>query len=250
MISKSELKYIQSLYHKKTRDKENVFIVEGPKMVAELLESNLETLKVWTVNDSWLEKYPKSPITVIDELSLAKASHLTTPNEVLAMARIPASKQPPSTSDRLFLALDGIRDPGNMGTLIRIADWFGVDAILSAPDSVDIFNPKVVQASMGSIFRMPVFFTELPSFLKTAMDRVPIYGALLDGAPLGTFPLPLPMNQGIIVIGNESTGIRQQVLPFITQAVKIPAFGQAESLNAAVAAAVLLGHIKIPRQAL
>ena len=252
MISKNELKYIQSLYHKKTRDKEKLFIVEGPKMVAELLTSSFKTKKVWTTNASWQKTYPDAPIEIITAEQLQSASHLKTAHEIIALAEI-AQKEvagqvnnhpAPSPVGKLTLALDGIRDPGNMGTLIRIADWFGVDQIIASEDSADIFNPKVVQATMGSIFRTTVYYRDLTRYL--AENKVPVYGALLNGVPLGSFPTPIPMAEGIILIGNESTGISTTLLPFISQAVKIPQFGQAESLNAAVAAAVLLGHLKIP----
>ena len=245
MISKNELKYIQSLYHKKARDKEKLFIVEGPKMVSELLESPFKVQKVWTTNEKWLKSSVSVPIELISAQELSRASHLTTPNEIIAMAHMPETDLVPSpTGGQLVLALDGIRDPGNMGTLIRMADWFGVDHILASPDAADIYNPKVVQATMGSIFRKSVYYASLAPYLSNC--TVPVYGALLSGEPLGSFPLKVPVHEGIIVIGNESKGIGQELLPFITQAVKIPAFGQAESLNAAVAAAVLLGHFKIP----
>lgn len=249
MISKNELKYIQSLYHKKARDKEKAFIVEGPKMVAELLQSPFETLKVWTTHDKWLQKYPKAPIELVSLQQLESASHLKTAHEVLALAAMPATPEKPPTSHiepQLVLALDAIRDPGNMGTLIRIADWFGVNAIVASADTADIFNPKVVQATMGSLFRIPVYYTDLQQYLSGS--KTAVYGALLSGAPLGSFPLPVPLMEGVLLIGNESTGIREELLPYITQAVKIPAFGQAESLNAAIAAAILLGHVKIPHE--
>jgi len=246
MISKNELKYIQSLYHKKARDKEKLFIVEGPKMVEELLNSDYETIKVWTTSETWLAKYPQHEIQIITEQQLAAASQLKTAHEILALAQIPAGQPAPFASGKLILALDGIRDPGNMGTLIRIADWFGVDAIVASPDCADRFNPKVVQATMGSLFRLPVYYTDLIAYLTRS--KTAIYGALLSGAELGTFSLSVPLQEAILLIGNESSGIRQEVLPLITQAVKIPAFGQAESLNAAIAAAVLLGHFKIPHK--
>ncbi|SEA12126.1 RNA methyltransferase, TrmH family [Arachidicoccus rhizosphaerae] len=245
MISKNELKYIQSLYHKKARDKEKLFIVEGPKMVQELLESPFTVQKVWTTQQKWLKTFPKAPIELIDEQHLAKASHLSTANEILAIAQMAEHKNPPRPAVGSFiLALDGIRDPGNMGTIIRMADWFGVDRIVASPDSADIYNPKVVQSTMGSIFRTSVYYAPLEAYL--ANNPLTVYGALLSGEPLGSFPISVPVKEGIIVIGNESKGIRQEILPFVTQAVKIPAFGKAESLNAAMATAVLLGHFKIP----
>lgn len=247
MISKSELKYIQSLYHKKTRDKEKLFIVEGPKMVGELLESHFRVRKILSTVPDWTSRYPTAPVTVVSSELLGRASGLKTPHEVLAIVEMPEIIPPaPAKAGRLILALDAIRDPGNMGTLIRLADWFGVDQIIASTDTADRYNPKVVQATMGSLFRVPVHYTDLKDYL--GRSSLPVLGALLSGQPLGSFPLPVPLKEGIILIGNESTGIHPDLLPLITQAVKIPSFGQAESLNAAIAAAVLLGHIKIPAQ--
>ena len=243
MISKNELKYIQSLYHKKTRDKEKLFIVEGPKMVAELLNSSFKIVKIWTTNEDWCAKYPSQSFGLITPEVLGKASHLKTPNEILAVAAMPDELPQPAATGKLILALDGIQDPGNMGTLIRIADWFGVDAIVASRDTADRFNPKVVQSTMGSLFRIPVSYTDLAAYLLSV--NTPVFGALLSGSLLGSFPLQTPVSEGVLVIGNESSGIRKELLPYITQAVKIPAFGKAESLNAAIAAAVLLGHFKI-----
>ncbi|HTN36092.1 MAG TPA: RNA methyltransferase [Arachidicoccus sp.] len=250
MISKNELKYIQSLYHKKARDKENAFIVEGPKMVEELLHSTFTVKKIWSVPGLWLENHPDLDTEPITDAELHKASHLNTPNQVIAVVRPnPLPVELPNVRQKLVLMLDGIQDPGNFGTLIRIADWFGVDFIVASKDCADCYNPKVVQSTMGSIFRIPVYYTDLPEYLANQTVPVPIYGALLNGKPLGEALNQAPFQSGVLIIGNESKGIRAALLPLITTAIRIPAFGKAESLNAAVAAGILLSHLKLPMSA-
>lgn len=253
MISKNELKYIQSLYHKKARDKESAFIVEGPKMVEELLHSDFKVLGVWAVPGPWLQMHfnqlDSVPFQEITTAQLHKASHFETPNQVIAIAqknslqkRTTDQNSPKNAEPLLTLVLDGIQDPGNFGTLVRVADWFGVEQIIASPDSVDLYNPKVIQSTMGSIFRTAVHYCNLATYLEKQL--LPVYGALLNGKNLGQEKLE--NSGGILVIGNESKGIRPEILPFISQAVTIPSFGQAESLNAAVAGAIILSHLRLP----
>lgn len=247
MISRNELKYIQSLYHKKTRDKESAFIVEGPKMVEELLHSQYRIKKIWATPGSWLESHAHQGIEQITIDELHKASHFDTPNQVIAIAEKPGNEPKatstiaPASTDKLVLMLDGLQDPGNFGTLMRIADWFGVDFIIASPDSADCYNPKVVQSTMGSIFRMPVYYSPLDHYLSNQSAGTAIYGALLNGRNLYQ---QRPAEKGILVIGNESKGIGAALLPFITEPVMIPSFGKAESLNAAVAAGIILSHLR------
>ena len=228
MISKNELKYIQSLYHKKTRDQENVFIVEGPKMVNELLESNIQTKKIFATQGEWLQNHNTAHnIQEIENFELKKISQFDTPNQVLAIAQKNTRKDDEIDFNRqVVLMLDGIQDPGNMGTIIRIADWFGIQHIIASQDSADCYNPKVVQASMGSIFRINVQYKNLAMLLSQCSTKV--YGALLNGVDLKTQP---SIKNGIIVIGNDSKGIRNDVLPFVQKPVTITALGKAESLN-------------------
>ncbi|TKK68898.1 RNA methyltransferase [Ilyomonas limi] len=237
MISKNEVKYIQSLSHKKNRDAEGVFIAETPKLVNELLQSSVRIKKIYATKD-WQPQGSNNVVTEeIDEAALQRISQLETPNKVLAVAE---KKKLPSLqlNSHFTLVLDGIQDPGNMGTIVRIADWFGITQIVAAKDTADCYNPKAVQSSMGSIARVHVWYDEPAPILANA--QVPVFGALLQGKSVYEIQY---QQEGILVIGNESKGIREQLLPFIQQAVTIPRTGAAESLNAAVATGILLSHI-------
>jgi TrmH family RNA methyltransferase len=238
MISKNEVKYIQSLSHKKNRDAEGMFIAETPKLVDELLQSNVRIKKIYATS-SWQPRI-KSNVTVeeVDEATLHRISQLETPNKVVAIAE--KKKLPPIQLDNYFtLVLDGIQDPGNMGTIIRIADWFGITQILASNDTADCYNPKAVQSSMGSITRVNVWYNELLPLLTNV--KIPVYGALLQGENLyNTGYLP---KGAMLVIGNESKGIRESLMPLIQHPITIPRIGGAESLNAAVATGILLSHL-------
>jgi TrmH family RNA methyltransferase len=246
MISKSKLKYIQSLGHKKFRDEAGVFLVEGPKMVAEIVNEKLLTvtelyaLQDWvSANEGLLEQLPASVIiTVIDDISLAKISQLTTPNKVVAVVQ----QQPLLTvvdTSQLTLVLDTIQDPGNLGTIIRIADWFGISQLVCSHECADRYNPKVVQSTMGSIARIGFYYTDLPAFLSGLTDTR-IYAAVLDGVPVQQLG---KLTNGFLVIGNESKGISPQVMDLINGRITIPRIGMAESLNAAVATGIILSHV-------
>ncbi|ANI88239.1 hypothetical protein A9P82_02320 [Arachidicoccus ginsenosidimutans] len=237
MISKNEIKYIQSLYHKKTRDKENVFIVEGQKMVTELFQSNFGIKKVYATEKYVVPEWYSSAVTMISDIELGKMSRLETPNQVLAVVEKKQQQQRIDT-EQIILALDGIQDPGNLGTIIRIADWFGIQQIVASQDSADCYNPKTVQATMGSIFRVDVQYLDLNNFLSQSKTK--ILGALLNGNNVLQHS---SISKGILVIGNESKGIRENIKPYINEAVSIPAFGKAESLNAAVATGIILSHL-------
>lgn len=237
MLSKNEIKYIQSLCHKKHRQAEGLFIAEGPKVVTELLESDYRVRDVYAVKE-WISANPGVQAKEITPETLEKISALQAPNQVLAVAeqRIHTGEPEPETG--ITLALDGIRDPGNMGTIIRIADWFGISQIVAGEDTVELYNPKVIQATMGSFMRVRIWYKPLASFLTDS--KVPVYGALLNGTAVYEQP---PVANGILVIGNESKGIREDVLPLVQHALTIPRIGGAESLNAAVATGILLSHL-------
>ncbi len=238
MISKNDVKYIQSLHHKKTRTQEGVFIAEGPKLVQEFLGSQFEVKQVYALL-SWLEQHPEiSNVIEVTEAELEKIAALQTPNQVLAVIKQLTLTGEPVLQNCLSLVLDGIQDPGNMGTIIRIADWFGIYQIIASEDTADIYNPKVVQATMGSIARVTVHYKKLPEWLAQA--AVPVYGALLNGENIYTAG---EIKEGLLVIGNEGRGIREDVLPFIQKPLTIPGNGKAESLNAAVATGIILSHI-------
>jgi len=238
MISKNDVKYIQSLFHKKTRDAEGLFIAEGPKLVNELLESSLLIKQVYALPE-WIEQHPNvEGVKIISEIELQKISGLQTPNQVLAVAIKPVLNTEPVLAGQLSLVLDGIQDPGNLGTIIRIADWFGVNQIIASEDTADIYNPKVVQATMGSIIRVKVWYKHLDEWVANV--TVPVFGALLNGTNINNCE---KIKEGLLIVGNEGRGIRPEILPFIQHPLTIPGRGKAESLNAAVATGIILSHI-------
>ena len=241
MLSKNEAKYIQSLFHKKQRDALNLFIVEGVKGVDELLKSSIQVQKIYAL-DNW--EHPnmnKAPLVRISESALHQISLLQTPNKVLAIASQPEMVLKAPLKGQWTLALDGIKDPGNMGTLIRIADWFGIRQIVASADSVEVFNPKVIQSTMGSFARVSVAYTSLVEYLSKS--ELPVLGALLNGNSVYQQPA---LSEGVLLIGNESNGISENLLPLVNIPVSIPRIGGAESLNAGVAGGILLSHLLKP----
>lgn len=247
MLIRSQIKYIQTLSQKKLRDEEGVFVAEGPKSVSEFLQSprvrlrQLFATNAWVLShDSLLERLPKDALTVVDEKELERISFLSTPNEVLALFEKPQFSPQPTDRGSLVLLLDTVQDPGNLGTIIRSADWFGLHKIICSEDAADAFNPKVVQASMGSLSRVQVVYTDLNTYLSQN-PGMPVYAAVMDGADIASIKKP---EEGYLLIGNESKGIRRSLLDQGNLIrVTIPRRGQAESLNAAVAAGILLSYL-------
>lgn len=238
-LSKNEAKFIQSLCHKKHRQAEGVFIAEGVKLVEEILKSNFRIKKIYATEKWGGGKTDlKDVIAIVSEDDLARISTLQTPNQVLALVEQPTIKPVLQFKNKLSLVLDGIQDPGNFGTIIRIADWFGIDQIICSHDTVELYNPKVIQSTMGSFIRENVVYDYLTDLLKTA--QVPIYGALLSGASIYEIDKP---KEGILLIGSEGKGIGEELLSMITNPITIPRIGGAESLNAAVATGILLSHL-------
>ena len=241
MVSRSQLKYIQSLGQKKYRDEEGVFVAEGPKLVKELIESDVELTQVYALNE-WIEDNKdllrSVNVTAINETELERTSQLKTPNKVIAIVK-KFEVNEPGIKERISLVLDAIRDPGNLGTIIRIADWFGVSQIICSTDCADMYNSKVVQATMGSIARVNVFYTDLPVWLKQR-SGVRIYAAMLEGKDVTNMST---IKEGLIIIGNESMGINKEVLQYSNEKISIPRKGSAESLNAAVATGIILSHL-------
>ena len=242
MITKNTIKQIASLRQQKFRKELGLFVVEGRKMVEELLNSNFETEGLYAT-EAFLADYPAfAKAEIVSEVQMQQMSGQDTPPGILAVVRIPKQGDI-KTSSRLVLALDGIANPGNMGTLIRTAEWFGIRDVVCSMDCVELWNPKVVQATMGSLFRVKVWKADLPVFLQKAKSEgKAIYGALLEGENL--FQLS-KKPEGILVIGSESHGIRAEVLPCITHPTTIPrASGSVtESLNAAVAGAIIMAEM-------
>lgn len=242
MLSKNNIKYIQSLHQKKRRDEESVFIVEGPKIVDELLQSSWAVKQIYATEGDWLHTNKnRTIIKEITDVDLRKISCLEAPNQVLALVEMNPLYKTVPTIKELCIVLDGIQDPGNLGTIIRIADWYGISSIIASYDTADVYNPKTIRATMGSIFRVGVHYTSLDTFL--AQSQLPLYAAMLDGKDVRTLG---SIQKGAILIGNESRGIRSHLHEWIqpNNKITIPALGKAESLNAAVALGIILSHVR------
>lgn len=247
MLSKNKTKFVNSLQKKKNRDKEGLFLVEGVKMVHELLLSTYETIALFSLPE-WKPPTIISGIekTEVTPAELKEISQLKTPQQVVALAKQP---QKPVTTElpkeELVLALDAIRDPGNMGTLLRLADWFGISRIFCSPDSVDTYNPKVVQASMGAIFRVSVLHTNLVDLIDNSSKEIPVYGTFMEGENLYTTKLS---PAGCIILGNEGKGISNEVAQKVTHKLHIPNFNPSsatsESLNISIAGAVVCAEFR------
>lgn len=246
MLSKKIVKYIQSLSHKKLRDEENRFVAESPKVVAELLLSGNCTCVMLCAVNSWLSEnknifknVSSENIYAIDDISIEKISLLKTPNKVVAIFEKKVQEKIPALDNKLSLMLDDIQDPGNLGTIIRIADWFGIANIICSDNCVDCYNPKVVQSTMGSIARVNIYYTSLISFLEKNKN-ISVYAAALSGASVAELS---NISEGIILIGNEAHGISEELLKMVSQKITIPKYGYAESLNAAVATGIIVSHL-------
>lgn len=254
MISKAKIKYINSLQLKKNRTSERRFVAEGPKVVGDLMALSTPVLVVataeWMASCSHCLSEATECYEVTDE-ELKKVSFLQHPQQVLAVfpmyAEGTGASLPPA--DELCLALDGVQDPGNLGTIIRIADWFGITRILCSRDTADVYNPKVVQATMGSIARVQVVYTDLKALLEQARGQLPVYGTLLDGEDLYQKQLT---PGGIIVMGNEGNGISEAIRPLVSERLLIPSYPPsrptAESLNVAIATAVVCAEFRRKNQ--
>ena len=236
MVSKSQIKLITSLQQKKYRDKEGLFIAEGPKVISELRAAGL---KLHSFFSSEIHEDTSNVFFSVTEAELKKISGLKTANKSLAIFEIPKNLMP--ISQGLILALDAIRDPGNLGTIIRLCDWFGVTELLCSLDTADCYNPKVVQATMGSIVRVNVRYLDLAEYLSNT--TIPIYGGVLNGQNVYASEMP---KQGIIVMGNEANGISEKIIETLTNKITIPQFGteKTESLNVATATAILLSEFR------
>lgn len=243
MLSKSQINLLKSLQHKKFRREHGFFIVEGHKSIAEFIDSpyQIEAIYHTTTFDSKVLKLSqKINFCEISVTELEKISSLKTPQEVLALIKTPnwPALQHDQLKGKFSLVLDGIQDPGNMGTIIRIADWFGIANIICSDDTVDAYNPKVVQACMGSLARVKVHYTPLADFLTKI--KLPVFGALLDGENIYDTNFG---QEGLVIMGNEGNGLRPEIAKLVSKAITIPRIGKAESLNVAIATALFCSEI-------
>lgn len=247
MLSKKIVKDIQSLKDKKFRDAAGLFIAEGPKIVEEFLSQGAFRCHLICAHADWLlqhepllKEISSQNVLEADDHWLKSISMLKTPHRVVGVFH---KREEPSiivVRHRISLMLDDLQDPGNMGTIIRIADWFGIENIICSPHCADAYNPKVVQSAMGSLARVYFHYVPLKQFLEQH-EGIPLYAAALDG--LSVYELP-PVKEGMILIGNESQGVDGSLLQLATHRITIPRIGKAESLNAAVAAGIILSHIR------
>ena len=247
MLSKTHTKYIQSLQHKKLRDETGLFIAEGPKVVMDLLNSRKFVCKEIFALNNWLQEHSKqfsllrdTVITGVEDFELQKISSLSTAHAVVAVfeKRKPVYKI--ETALKITLLLDTIQDPGNLGTIIRIADWFGIENIVCSVGCADMYNAKVVQSTMGSLGRVNVIYTDLTGWLDEN-KKIKIYSASLEGKDMKAIG---KLKEGILIIGNEANGVSEEVMKLVNEKINIPRIGEAESLNAAVATGIILSHIK------
>lgn len=246
-LSKNRIKYIRSLEQKKHRKAEGVFLAEGPKLIDELLGNFSCPLLIAT--DEWLSAHSHikaDEVIEVTEEELARASLLCTPQQVLAVFRQPKETEDLSLPTRsLCLALDGVQDPGNLGTIIRLADWFGIEHIFCSQDTVDVYNPKVVQSTMGAIARVAVHYISLMALIENITAKTPIYGTFLDGQNI--YEQHLSKN-GLIIMGNEGNGIKEEIKNLVNHKLYIPNYpterDTSESLNVAIATAIVCAEFR------
>ena len=247
MVTRKKIKLIKSLHQKKYRYQHQLFVVEGAKSVLELLISSfgVRTLigtKVFLQQHRKMiaQRLADQETIEVDEATLSGLSYFKNNSTALAIADLPAVNPLKAVAHAYTLVLDNVRDPGNLGTIIRIADWYGIKQVVCSAETTDAYAPKVISGSMGSFLRVSVAYADLPSYLATA--EVPVYGAALDQG-VDLHRNPVRSSGGIILLGNESVGLRSKLSPWISEYVHIPRYGHAESLNVGVAAAVICDNL-------
>ncbi len=241
MLSKANIKFIKSLQVKKYRKQEQCFLVEGAKSVLELLASDFEIVSLFAT-DVFLAglKIPaRGEVVEVPENALDGLGEFQTNRSALAVARMKRNEPVYASPFEYAIVLDNIGDPGNLGTIIRTADWFGIQKVVASTETADFYNPKVISATMGSFTRVQIFYTALPGYFSE--NEYPVYGAFLEGADVHRVDF---RKGGLILIGSESHGISAELLPFVTEKITIPRYGHAESLNAAVATAVICDNVR------
>ena len=239
MVSKNQIKLITSLQQKKYRQLHQLFIAEGVKVIQELLLSNF-VLEHLYITEELFKTVEQSKKTLISQEELKRISSLSTANNCLALFKIP--NEQPIQTNAIIVALDDIRDPGNLGAIIRLCDWFGIHQMVCSSETVDVYNPKVIQATMGSISRVNVTYLDLPKYLKEV--KVPVFGTFMDGKNVYKEKLP---KEGVLILGNEANGISKEVAQLVKTKLAIPRFGslqKTESLNVATATAIFLSEFK------
>lgn len=250
MLAKAQIQLVKSLTDKKARYEHGLFVVEGRKMVGEVVASKVAVEKIYVAGDDLgvFRGLPASLTEFVSAKDMERMSHLKTPTEILALVRMPETSAAGGVygSEGLALFLDGVQDPGNMGTIIRVADWFGIDEIVCSQDSADCYNPKVVQATMGALFRVTVRYSALvPLLEKAAASGVPVFGTFLEGDDIYLAELS---SKGIVVMGSEGRGVSEDVARFVTRKLFIPPYPAdrhgSESLNVAVATAVVCSEFR------
>ncbi len=237
-LSKNKIKSLRSLQLKKNRDELGLYVVEGEKMVKEALLYKRDSIETLLHTDDFIfEMNSNFEILNVTNDELKQFSSLKTPNKAFAVLR--KSKAPNlEITNELVIAIDGIQDPGNLGTILRLADWFGISQVVCSLDTVDCYNSKVIQSSMGAIFRLNVAYDNLENRLRETLG-MPIFGALMSGASIYQTQLKRP---GILLVGNEGNGISDRLLPLITHPITIPRFGSSESLNVSVATGIIVSE--------
>ncbi len=241
LVSKSQIKLITSLQQKKHRNKWGLFVAEGPKVINELLKAKLSLHSIYMTENDLFEGISSE---LISKKELSKISFLKNANNAVAVFEIPKKKD--ISDKKIIVALDAIRDPGNLGTIIRLCDWFGIEQIICSEDTVDCYNPKVIQATMGSITRVKIEYLNLVKFISKT--SIPVYVGVMDGENIYQQKLP---KSAIIVLGNEANGISNEIINLASHKIAIPQFGviqETESLNVATATAVLLSEFKRPTE--
>ncbi|WP_264566495.1 TrmH family RNA methyltransferase [Flavobacterium sp. N3904] len=239
MLSKNQIKLISSLQQKKHRFANQLFFAEGVKVIQELLKSNFELEHLYAIKPDF-DEVQSIKKSIVSESELKKISALATPNTCLAVFKIPSNEK--IIESGLIVALDSVRDPGNLGTILRLCDWFGIQQLICSNETVDIYNPKVIQATMGSIARVNVNYIDLKSFISKT--HLPVFGTFMDGDNIYKTTLP---QEGIIVMGNEANGISEELELMIQNRLTIPRFGdlqKTESLNVATATSIILSEFK------
>jgi len=243
MLSKSQISLLKSLHHKKFRSEHGLFLAEGYKSVKEFIDSAYQIEAIYhtpTIDPNLLKLSRKMNFNEISLTDVEKISTMKTPQDIIALVKIP---EWPVLSENMLqnkfsIVLDGIQDPGNMGTIIRTADWFGIKHIICSDDTVDVYNPKVVQATMGSIAHVNVYYTGLETFLSKI--KLPVFGALLEGENIYKTNFG---SQGLVIMGNEGNGLRPEIIKKVQHPVTIPRMGNAESLNVGIATAIFCSEI-------